>query len=296
MLRRLAIGVATVALVALLPTGATAEEAGPHPRFAFRMPAFRVAGTKGFTIDVWAEAHGDRGKPEVFVSIWKRHVQTIYAVPGVVGPDGFSASFRHYGWVDVHYAPGPLETVKDCRGKPQKTTGGRFTGTFEFHGEWQFTEADYPRLDVRPLSGYAEGCSWVSTRSRRGAVLSAYSWAGTTEAVQNRPGGKVRFLAHDEEAFGALRIYRYLEAVGPAKDFIWDPRFRSARITPPAPFHGAASFRASRRRSNWRGNLTVDFPGFRGFPLTLTPTAAFLEAGSCEIHASHRPQPPIICS
>lgn len=292
MLRRVCVGVALIALLASTPA---AMATGPRARHAFRMPAFRVAGTKGYTIDVWAKAHGEHERPEVFVSIWKRHAVTVYENVGRVGPRGFSASFRHFGWVDVRYRPGPPQIVKDCRGRDVRSTGGQFTGTFEFHGDWRFTVADYPHLVRRPLSGYAGSC-WSARRGGpHGVKLEALSWAGTTEAIQNRPGGKVRFVAHDEEEYGSMKIFRYIETFAPGKDFVWSPNLHSARITPPAPFHGTASFSALRRHPNWRGNLTVDFPGFRGFPLTWSPTAAFLEPGGCVIRAPHRPQPPISC-
>lgn len=293
MLRRVCVAAALISSLVAIPT---AMATMPRPRHASRMPAFRVAGTKGYTIDVWAKAHGEHERPEVFVSIWKRHVDTVYANVGQVGPGGFSASFRRFGWVDVRYRPGPPRTVKDCGGRERPSTGGQFTGTFEFHGDWRFTVADYPHLVRRPLSEYAESCWSVGRGRGRGVKLEALSWAGTTEATQNRPGGKVRFVAHDEEEYGSMKIYRYLETFAPGKDFAWSHRLRSARVTPPAPFHGTATFSASRRHSDWRGNLTVDFPGFRGFPLTWSPTLTFLDPGSCVIRtAPHRPQPPISC-
>jgi hypothetical protein len=113
--------------------------------------------------------------------------------------------------------------------------------------------------------------------------------------IQNQAGGRVRFLARAENEYGSLRIYRSNEAFGPATDFVWSRRFRSARVTPPPPFHGTASYRVSRAHENWRGNLSVDFPGFRGYPLTYRPTVAFFGPGVCKVRGSHRYRPPGLC-
>jgi hypothetical protein len=293
MLRRTTIAVAAALMAVLFPAAASAH---PHARDTGGIPIFRVDGTHGFKIDIWTTLDNEHHPPEVVISIWKRNSQTTYSVPGEIGPQGFAASFRRFGWIDVHYRPGPPMTVKNCRGQSVKAPGGRFTGVFEFHGDYHFTVADYPSLNVRPLSPFADSCVGGSTGRGKGARLVGFSLAGKTEAIQNRPGGPVRFIASAGEEFGSLKIQRYIQTFGPAKDFVWSPKLRSARITPPAPFHGSASFSASRRHDNWRGNVTVDFPGFRGFPIIFwSPTAALLEPESCKIDAPNRPVPPIPC-
>jgi hypothetical protein len=291
MLRCISFALLLLALGALMPAGASAHGASSRGRY---IPEFRVEGTHGYKIDVYAEAERVDG-PEVSISIFDRDSQTVYRVPGRVGADGFSASFGGLGWVDVHYEPGPDLTVKDCRGRPHREVGGRFTGTIEFHGERRFTEADYRWLDARPLSPYAEICRVTGEGGAKGATLEALSRYGTTKAIQNGVAGRVRFAAKAENVSGDLKIYRYIQAFGPAKDFVVGPGFHSARVTPPAPFVGWATFQASRAHAKWRGNLGVDFPGFPDYPLTDQPTLTFFGPGGCKVHASRRLQPPASC-
>jgi hypothetical protein len=88
------------------------------------LPILRVGGTRGYKIDVWANPRGEPGTPNVSVSIWKGRAETIYVVAGHVSSPGFSASFRHLGWIDVHYRPGSAKTIKGCGGRPFRGTEG----------------------------------------------------------------------------------------------------------------------------------------------------------------------------
>jgi hypothetical protein len=291
MLRGVSFGLLLLALAAPMPAEASAHQGRSHAPY---IPEFRVEGTHGYKIDVFAIPAGEYG-PEVEVSIFDRDSRTIYKAPGRIGPDGFSAGFGHLGWIDVHYAAGPERIVQDCRGRPRSEVDGRFTGTFEFHGERRFTEADYPRLDARPLSQYEEICWIAGQGGAKGATLEALSRYGTIKAIQNGVAGRVRFAAKAENVSGDLKIYRFIQAFGPAKDFLVGPDFHSARVTPPAPFVGSATFRDSRAHAKWRGNLSVDFPGFPDYPLADQPTLTFLGPGGCKIHATRRLQPPISC-
>jgi hypothetical protein len=289
-LRRLSFGLAVVVAMAI-----AAAPVSAHQRHAPSWPILRVSGTHGWKIDIWTSSPTKRDGPEAVIAIWKRHAETAYRAPARVGPRGFSADFDRFGWIDVHYRPGPERRFKGCYGRAFKASTGRFIGAFVFHGEWHFTVADYPTLDVPSLPPNAEGCQGASSGGAKGATLEAVSRWAVTRVVQNRLGGRVRFMARAENEIGPVKIGRFIEAFGPAKDFVWSPEFRSARIAPPAPFHGTASFSSARRRDNWRGDLTVHFPGFRVYPLAFRPTLAFLEPGDCKAHGPRRPHPPGIC-
>jgi hypothetical protein len=164
-----------------------------------------------------------------------------------------------------------------------------------FHGERRFTEADYPRLDTRPFSQHQELCWGVSEGDGRGVTLAAVSRYGSMQAIQNRPGGRVRFTARAQNLLGAIKIARYVEAFGPASDFVLRSHGRSALVSPPAPFIGAATYADSRARRKWQGTLSVDSPGFPRYPLTGQPMLVFLEPGSCKVHVSRRLMPPPMC-
>jgi hypothetical protein len=291
MLRRLLLGCVSVALLA--PATAVA-----HAKVTF-IPPFRIAGTNGYRVEMYAEVDRRYG-PSVSISFWNRTSQTTYVAPGRINADGFSASFGHFGWVDIHYEPGKPRLVKDCRGRKRKEGDGRFTGTIEFHGEAHFSEADYPWFEARQISQYESICWVVGEGGAKGASLTGLSRYGTTHASANGKGGRVRFQATAQNKLGSLRIYRSLQAFGPQKDFVWSPRLTSARVTPPEPFHGSASFHLRKEKGNfelgrWRGDLTVDFPGFRAYPLAARPTLGIIQPGGCKVRSSHRPRPPVIC-
>jgi hypothetical protein len=189
--------------------------------------------------------------PSVSISLWNRNSETTYVAPGRIDAHGFSASFGRFGWVDVHYEEGKPRLVKDCRGRERKDGDGRFTGTIEFHGEEHFSEADYPWFEARQVSQYESICWVAGEGGARGASLSGLSRYATTKAFANGKGGRVRFQATAQNKLGSLIIYRGLQAFGPQKDFLWSSRLTSARITPPAPLHGSASFHLKKAKGNF---------------------------------------------
>jgi hypothetical protein len=292
MFRRLLLGLLATALLA-------PAAAGAHPKVNF-IPPFRVTGTNGYTVEAYAVSKDRNGEPAVVISIWDRSSETTYTAPGKIEWNGYSASFGRLGWIDMHYVRSPSRTVKDCRGRARQEDDGRFTGTIEFHGEERFTEVDYPWLEARPVSQYESIC-WGAEEGGKGARLDGLSRWGETTAFANGERGRVRFGAEAANSIGKTTIYRYLQVFGPTKDFVWSRRLTSARITPPAPFHGSASFHLKREKGNvelgrFRGHLTVDFPGFRGYPLTTAPTLGVIKAGGCRVRgAAHRSGPPIPC-
>jgi hypothetical protein len=289
MLRRFLLAVATVALLA--PASALA-----HKRADF-VPPFRVAGTNGYEVEAYTVAEDRNGDPAVTISIWNRRSQTIYVAPGRVESDGYSADFGRFGSIDVHYEELPPRKVKDCRGREREELAGRITGSIDFHGERHFTEVDYPWLDTRPVSQYDSIC-WVVDEGGGGARLNGLSRWGEASAFANGRGGRVRFAATAVNSLGRMTIYRFLQVFGPAKDFVWSRQLTSARITPPAPFHGSASFHVKPgdyELGRFQGDLTVDFPGFRGYPLTTKPTLGVIKPGGCRVRGSHRLGPPVLC-
>jgi hypothetical protein len=267
-----------------------------HPPVDF-IPPFRVAGTNGYEVEAYAEPEGRDGKPTVTISIWDGNTQTIYVAPGRVEWNGYSANFGRFGSIDIHYEELPQRKVKDCYGREREELAGRITGSIDFHGERHFTEVDYPWLETRPVSQYESIC-WVVDEGGGGARLDGLSRWGEASAFANGRGGRVRFGATAVNSLGPMTIYRYLQVFGPAKDFVWSRHLTSARITPPTPFHGSASFHVKPgdyELGRFQGNLTVDFPGFRGYPLTTKPTLGVIKSGGCRVRGSHRPGPPILC-
>jgi hypothetical protein len=267
-----------------------------HPPVDF-IPPFRVAGTNGYEVEAYAEPEGRNGNPTVTISIWDGNTQTTYVAPGRVEWNGYSANFGRFGSIDIHYERLPSRKIKDCRGRERNEDAGRFTGSIDFHGERHFTEVAYPWLEARQTSQYESIC-WVVDEDGKGARLDGLSRWAEAKAFANGEGGRVRFDAEAVNSIGPMTIYRYLQVFGPAKDFVWSRQFTSARITPPTPFHGSASFHVkhgSYELGRFQGDLTVDFPGFRHYPLATKPTLGILKPGGCRVRGSHRPRPPVPC-
>lgn len=290
MLRRSLIGLAAVVLLAAAPV-ASAAQSRHQVKY---VPELRVAGTHGYKVDIASDPEGENG-PTVFVEIWNGHSETTYVAPGQVGSDGYSASFGPLGWVDLHFERERPREVKSCFGEYEEEERGRFTGTIEFHGERRFTEVDDPWLDTGPRGEPHRNCARIDEGGAHGATLEGVSRWGITRVIANGPGGRVRFDARAENEIGSVKIDRFIQAFGPAEDFIWSPQFRSARVTPPAPFHGSANYHAAHEFGRWRGNLSVDFPGFPRYPLAKPPRFAILKPGGCKVRGSHLSVAPIFC-
>jgi hypothetical protein len=66
-----------------------------------------------------------------------------------------------------------------------------------------------------------------------------------------------------------ISIERLTSAWMPGSDFAYDRRLRSAKVTPPARFSGAARFDLANKAGwRWSGDLTVEMPGRADVPLT----------------------------
>lgn len=77
------------------------------------------------------------------------------------------------------------------------------------------------------------------------------------------------FYGGTEEAWGDLAVFHsaFLEKA-PAKDVRVGNALIFARVSPPPPFSGTATFRAAPDGTRtWTGLLTVNFPGAEHYPL-----------------------------
>jgi hypothetical protein len=78
----------------------------------------------------------------------------------------------------------------------------------------------------------------------------------------------VFFSAFEDEEEEGMTIARGAQTAGPPRDFTWDLKAGTARIAPPAPFSGSATFkRRPGGRSAWRGSLRA--PVLGGQPMRL---------------------------
>lgn len=155
-------------------------------------------------------------------------------------------------------------------------------GTIDFRGEEGYTEVHATSApgDIRtalilvcPESGTA-GFGGHSP----GALLSVrHNQSPRFEflAMKNSPTRPARFVASIQERRGSLGISRTVEASAGPGAFDFDVPGGFAKVGPPAPFAGEATYRRPPgKRARWHGDLTVDFPGRSNVRLTGNGTKA----------------------
>ena len=89
------------------------------------------------------------------------------------------------------------------------------------------------------------------------------------------------FSAFQTEKREGMLIARGAQVAAPRRDFVWNLGAGTARVHPPAPFTGSATFkRRPGGRPVWLGSLRVPMLGGRPFALTGSEFHAQLFAGS----------------
>jgi hypothetical protein len=214
---------------------------------------------------------------------------TTYVTPGRASPDGVRARFGHFGRVSVRFKPSGKvrrkKPPKRCKGKAAIVRPGVFVGTIRFEGEDGYIEIDAhrakgststrPRWRCRPLRAAARLSALRDGHGPDTAVLEASTLDERVffEAAGFRdPKGPdlIFFLAGSAERRGSVRIARIVLAISrKARTFVFDRPPRSATVTPPKPFHGAATFeRGPGGTPLWSGSLSVSLLGEPSLPLT----------------------------
>ena len=279
--------------------------------------AFTVAGSNGYSLYVRSErgivtiVAADRRPPVTTISAagairppntGNVAASTYYAFGSPADPRVIRAVIGHLGKIAVSFkGSGRVHITKLDQGRrrarkceaPARIIRrlGTFTGTIKFRGE-----NGYTTLDVRSARGSIgtspSGNCAVST-PRRGASRARDSIATQNaflRAIDNRSGvqfeaaaggGGVTFNASWSGSLGDdLIVSRTASATAVPSSFAFAEALSSARVTPPAPFAGSASFAsvATSRLSRWAGDLTVAFPGAT-LPLTGPRFTASLLAG-----------------
>lgn len=238
--------------------------------------AFELQGSNGYAIRVMGSAasHGSPSEVTVFVSKGKAYA--VYQAPAKATATSFEADLGSLGRIDVDYRPtGQTWTRRGTCNAPITFAVGYYEGTIEFHGEGGYTDASATKVEgtVSDLP-----CGWVgeSIGGRNpGARLSAEIFNETTlgfRVYKNEPKGPAVFDAFIAEASGDVGIVRAVKATGKSGTFTYESADRKnlkAKVTPPAPFTGSASFsKRAHGKAKWRGDLAVDFPGHPDVKLT----------------------------
>ena len=263
---------AVLAILLTLATAPLAAAAPPPAPAGFRLPA-----SSGYTLHALFFDGDPYAKPDALVlSLDRRGSSVFYGVTKnvEVTETSVAADLGPLGSVDVHFVPSgqPRKERSECDPRPIAFDSGFYEGRIEFAGEEGFTKVDAVRAPgeirfaaslicfggsaVEGFGGHAPGALLSSRRRWSGGSLEF-------EAKTNSPTRPVRFSATIEERRNGLAISRSLSATAGPGAFAFDVAGQTARLNPPSPFQGRATFHRSGRRApgRLRGDLSVDFPG-----------------------------------
>lgn len=281
-----------VALLAFGSPLAVATPQSPRPASARAdSAAFTVPGSNGFSLDVESR----RGTVRVVVSERRPPVAT-FSPGGTPRPAGFlngaasiyraraasadplrvEAQLGQLGRISVSFHPSGRSRVTTLGAGGEAGCGaparivrrlGTFRGTVVFHGEDGYTSVEAtsaPGSVGTPLPASCAAASRLrpgAPGGRPDAVLSAVDRrAGARFEARTTASGVAFAATWRERLGGGMVVSRRAYAGAPRAAFAFGSDLAWARVTPPAPFSGAARFGAGGGAS-WTGSLRATFPG-----------------------------------
>jgi hypothetical protein len=273
------VALAAAALVLLSCFAAAASAEGEEDTGGFG--AFRLKGTNGYSILVMGFSRPHYKQGEVLAFATKEHAAVTYVTSATVTATTIEADLGAAGELAVEFQPdgAPERVHSSCEEDGVVTfQPGFWVGKIEITGEEGFTTVQKTRAKaiVTPFldilcgasaggEGIGHGFPGVRLVVRDGALHRF----PLLQVNQNRPGGPLRIEAHLEERRGDLIVDRTIEGLYLGNGLHFDPKLRSATLSPPAPFSGSATFHRDAKPANrWTGNLTLDFPGRADVPMT----------------------------
>jgi hypothetical protein len=284
----LVVALALVVCAATISTSvAVADEQGQVGGTPLVPPGFQLHASNGYTLSVISFENPRTGRGAVYLTMRSRHAAVTYIAPAVVGPTSIEADFGAVGRIDVDFVSSGESRMEhsDCGGKPVLVESGRYEGSIDLLGEERYSEAhaSSARGEVKGvlnllcsggpesegIGGHSPGAR-LTVKHRQGRRFEF-------NAMKNSATRPARFSASISEKRGRLLIFRGVGATGAAGSFNFDVPSGTAEVDPPNPFTGQARyFRASDKKTRWRGSLSVDFPGRANVRLTGAGTRARL--------------------
>lgn len=249
--------------------------------------AFRLAASNGY--DVYVEAippYRRRPGGLVLYAIAARK-GVIYRAPATVSETSIRADLGEVGEISVDFHRTGRAVSVLCGDREILFDSGSYEGTISFHGEEGFTSVEATTVpgNIEYVQAYCGGGfeTEFSSGRPRGAELYVRNPAlGQEMSVRkSKRGGAATIVAWMREyRAGDISIQRIAESRIPTGAFTYDRRFRTATVSPPAPFAGSARFdRGKKAGQRWSGDLTVDLPGKSDVPLTGPSLRAYLGPG-----------------
>lgn len=275
----------------LLPPRLLTEVGKPVPPQSAFHSGFTVSRPHGYEVRVFT--FGSAVVLEVRHGDHRNMAATAYLARGTALPHRLQASFGSFGKVSMRFQPPRDDSgVKSiCRfGERLSRRPGSYVGHLKFKGEGGYISLDLHRAEGsivtpagrcrRPRFTQAQLEKALESLFEPVSGLFAVSREGvaTTSFLGLARRSRAFFIAAHEENRGKLAILRFATAAAPKGPHA-NEAATSARVAPPAPFHGTGRYRAAPDgTSTWTGPLSVNFPGAPRFPLTGPSFEAFLEA------------------
>jgi hypothetical protein len=272
----------------LLPRKLMTKVGAPVPPVRSFRSGFEIESVDG-RYGVGVSTFGSSVSLVVFQEHSKGIGETLYMARGVATPDRLQATFGKLGKVKMRFQEHSAHRV--CHGTLGLTQHkGLFVGNLRFRGEGGYVSIHLHRA----VGGILEPAGRCPRPRRRhvhhhggGSILFASPSALVAQAREGVDAtqvlaleflGVAGVLATHEESRGKLAIIRNaLVYTHPA--FRVNEAATSAKLAPPAPFHGTGRYRAAPDGSyTWTGDLSVNLPGAPRFPLTGPQYKILLEA------------------
>jgi hypothetical protein len=259
-------------------------------------PAAPAATGSAANIDVKLDLPANHGfdadieiRDGIMLEIERKGRSVTYEVPGEVTDAGLKAQFGKLGLIDVAFTPIETRTFKPpkgCKGEPSTFSEGLFIGTIRFRGE-----RNYVRIEATQAEGTMEiprGSEWRCSRGDKPVrpPISQPEAKREQGILIVRKRGCVCFFAavtgthlngNEWVAFGGvkfeerekMRITRGLSVMARPGRFVFDHDDGSARVDPPRPFTGTATYARRPGRDRWRSTIRVPLLGAP--PLQIRP-------------------------
>lgn len=228
---------------------------------------FEISGSNGYRVAVYAlgrnvvlDARSKVGRVE-FEAKTEGHGRRI------------KARFGHLGFVNMRFLPASrpkitTEPQGDCRGRRALVQPGRFRGVFRWHGEGNFSSANARTVEGLSVHSFREVCKGANAgigndQTVGPSLVAKGAIAGRTVETEvfvlgeGEPG----FFTEVAESTGALKIRRFVSAIGGSDSFTVAPS-GAVSVAPPKPFFGTAeALLEGGSRGTWTGDLSAEFPG-----------------------------------
>jgi hypothetical protein len=263
------------------------SDGGPASKPVSR-PSFALKTSDGYEIEVLGLV--ETGSVLVEVTHNGGKSSTGYAVRGTATAGRLRAGFGRFGKIAMRFRPAaaraPVRPGRVCKGRGRFVNRtGTFVGEFHFRGEGGYVSATAKRAKGHVVSVAAK-CQGAPGSTRRqlafhpdqsgefgpDAPYVSSGWKGPVSAAEflGLGGKKATFFAGTEAIVGGVSLFHFaMAAKAPAKDIKVSDALTSARLSPPPPFKGTATYRATPDGTkSWAGSLTVNFPGAPRYPLT----------------------------